>query len=189
MGYLPSEKPPAKWSAAYFKMFVEKLRVAVNDLDINNFPTGINGYLINDRTVAWSKLIGMGFLNTLKELEGIELQQTIIALAYPYAITTITADSVGGYVMYSSVFNKPNVKLIFEVVGGSKDATSTATFELHGINGKLAEVTTNAGTIEFLRSAEFNPPEEGQTLLVKAKTSDTTKAANLLSARLIIKIQ
>ena len=57
------------------------------------------------------------------------------------------------------------------------------------VNGKLAEVTTNAGTIEFLRSAEFNPPEEGQTLLVKAKTSDTTKAANLLSARLIIKIQ
>lgn len=189
MGYLGSEKPPEKWSAAYFKMFVEKLKTALNDIDGNNFPTGINGYLINAKTVSWDKLIGMGFLNFLQPFSGIELQNTIFALATPFTVSSTTLMNVGGYMMYSALFNQPNVKLIFEVVGGSYDSSTTATFELHGVNGKIAEITTNKGTIEFLRSAEFSPLETGQTLLVKAKTSDGAKAANILSARLIIRIQ
>jgi len=190
MGYLVSEKPPEKWSAAFFKMYVERLRIAVNNIDANNFPEGLDGNLLNESSVWYTKLYGMGYLTKLKDLSGIELQNTIFALAEPFTIASATLTNVGGYILYDeTLWNKENVQLMFEVVGASYDATSVATFELYGVNGMIAQVTVDTGDIEWKRSEAFTAPTDGQTLLVKAKTSDAAKPASVLSARLIIKIQ
>lgn len=41
MGWLSSERPPKQWSPGYFKEFVERLRTALNFLDVSNFPNGV----------------------------------------------------------------------------------------------------------------------------------------------------
>ena len=176
MGFLPPEKAPDKWSASYFKMFVERLRTAINYMDSNNFPDGIDGSLIKSKTLGLSKMWGF------------EFQQTIIALATIHSVTSTTLTNVGGYLAWNPLWGS-SVALLFEIVGGVSNSLGTATFELHGMDGKLAEVTSDAGNIEWLRSAEFEPPTVGQTLLVKVKTSNASYPAQLLSARLIIRIK
>jgi hypothetical protein len=189
MGWLNSEKPPSKWSPAYFMTFVERLRTAVNALDSNNFPEGLSGVLLSDSSVGYNKLSGMGFLTKLKDLAGLEIPNIAFAVAEPFVVNSTTLVNVGGYIFYDDVLLiSEHIKLIFEVTGASYDATSTATFELHGVDGKLAEVTTNTGQLEWKRSEPFVAPTGSQTLLVKAKTSDALKPAGVLSAKLIIKI-
>lgn len=189
MGYLNTEKPPEKWSSAWFRMFVERLKLAVNDIDLNNFPTGINGSLINKSTLAFDSIGDSYFLEKLRRLNGIEIQHVFFAVAEPYTINTITLSNVGGYVYLDDILlDSEHIKLYFEVTAASSDNTSTATIELHGVDGKLAEVSTNKGQIEWLRSETFITPTVSQTLLVKAKTSNASKPAGLLSAKLIIKI-
>ncbi len=189
MGWLNSEKPPSKWNAAYFKMFVEKLRLAVNNLDQNNFPDGINGLLINNNSISYNALTGMGLLTKLKSLAGVEFQYIFFAVAEPHTIVSTTPINVGGYIFYDDVlFTNENAKLYFEVTGASFDNTTTATFELHGVDGILAEITVDTGILEWKRTEAFTAPTGSQTLLVKAKTSDANKPAGILSARLIIKI-
>lgn len=189
MGYLNSEKPPEKWSSAWFKMFVERVKLAVNDLDINNFPTGINGALINDKSLSFESIGNAYYLSKLRQLDGLELQYVFFANTIPFSVSSLALTNVGGYVLFDDVlFTNDNIKLYFEATFSSADNTSTATLELHGVGGKLAELTTNTGNMDWKRSEAFTPPTGTQTLLVKAKTSDGNKPASLLSARLILKI-
>lgn len=176
MGWINSEKPPEKWSASYFKMFVEKLRTAVNYLDSSNFPDGVNGIWLKAKSVPVSALVGL------------EFNQTLIALATPHTVAATTLTNVGGYLVWDSMWGSA-VSLKLEIVGGSGHSSATATFELHGTAGKLTEVTSNAGTIQWLRSAAFDPPADSQTLVLKVKTSNATYPTNLLTARLIIGIK
>ena len=55
MGYLNTEKPPEKWSPAWFKLFLEKVRTAVNFLDEENFPEGLSGLILKDKSVPFGK--------------------------------------------------------------------------------------------------------------------------------------
>lgn len=173
MGYLNSEKPPGKWSPSFFKMFVERLRTAVNYLDSTNFPEGLEGFIIKDRTV------------TPKKLTGLLLRYSILALAEPFSTTSTTLVNVGGYLPWDTVWGD-NVTLMLEVVGTTGDPTATATFELHGIEGKIAEVSTSSGDVEVMQSPTFEPPSVGQTLLLKMKTSNATYPASVLSATVLV---
>ena len=176
MGWLNSEKPPEKWSASFFKLFVEKLRTAVNFLDENNFPNGIYGSVINDKSIPLSKLSGM------------EFHETVVAVAEPHPVTSTSLVNVGGFLVWDTVWGQ-NVRLCLEVIGGSSSANRVATFELHGVDGVLTSVSDSSGEIKWLRSQDFDPPTAGQTLLVKVKTSNSSYPAMLLSARLIIKLK
>lgn len=173
MGYLNSEKPPSKWSPSFFKMFVERVRTAINYIDSTNFPDGLDGFIIKDRTIPVSKLTGM------------VMRHTMLSLATQHTTTSTTLTNVGGYLSWENIWGE-NVTLALEVVGSISDATAEATFELHGIDGKLAEVKATTGSVEVLRSENFEPPSVGQTLLLKMKTSNATYPAGILSATLIL---
>lgn len=151
------------------------MRLAVNYLDDSNFPNGLNGTLINDYTIP------------LKKLGGMEIQHTIFGLGQILNVNSTTLINVGGMVVWDTIWGS-NVNLTFEVVGGASNASYPVTFELHGLGGKLAEVTSNKAVIEVLRSESFSPPQVGQTLLVKVKTAHSSYPVQILSARLIIKI-
>lgn len=176
MGWLNTERPPSKWSAAFFAGFVERLRTAVNYLDSNNFLGGLDGGVINNGTLPLSKI------------SGVEFQHTFFALAEAYTTASTSLVTVGGYLSWDNIWGDA-VELKLEVVGGSSNVLATATFELHGVDGILASVTSNTGNIELLRSAAFTAPTISQTFLVKVKTSNGTYTANALSARLIITIK
>lgn len=173
MGWLNSEKPPNKWSAAYFKMFVEKLRTAINYIDTNNFPNGLHGTVINDKSVG------------LNKLNGLEFNHTLVALAEPYSTTSTSPTNVGGYYSFDTVW-RDKVEFKLEITGSISSASGEATFELHGVDGVLATVVTTDGGMEVLRSEAFDPPSESQTFVLKMKTSNASYTAYLLSAKLII---
>lgn len=175
MGWLATEKAPEKWSPAYFKLFVERVRTALNNIDDSNFPEGFNGANLKSRTVQTGALVGF------------EYEKVFFALAVPHTTTATTETTVGGLVQWNpSAWGNGNVKLILEVVGGIADVSATATFEIYGIDGVLASVTTQVASLSNLRSEAFSPPTEGQTIAFKMKTSNATYSAQATSARLII---
>lgn len=176
MGWINGEKPPEKWSASYFKMFVERLRTAMNYIDSSNFPDGISGLWLKAKSVPVSALTG------------IEFNQTLVAVPTAYTVASTTLTNVGGYFIWDSMWGSA-VSLKLEIIGGSGHSSATATFELHGTAGKLGEVTSNLGTIQWLRSEAITPPTDSQTLLLKVKTSNASYPTNLLTARLIIGIK
>ena len=175
MGYLATEKAPEKWSAAYFKLFVERLRTAVNNIDASNFPDGINGGMIKDRTVTTGALVNFAY------------EQTFFAQTTPYTTTSTTSVQAGPLVQWNpSTWGQGKVKMILEVMGASANASATATFELVGADGLLQTITTTSTAFQSLRSQAFSPPENAQTLAIKVKTSNASYSAQALSAKLII---
>jgi len=175
MGWLNSEKSPDKWSASYFKLFVERLRLAVNNIDDSNFPEGLDGNIIKSHTVQTGALANFSY------------EQVFFSQATPYTTVSTTAVTVGTLVQWNpSAWGSGTVKVMLEVVGGVANATATATFEVWGIAGKLATVTTQATSLGLSRSVSFSPPTESQTLIVKAYTSNASYSAQALSAKLII---
>ena len=175
MGWLATEKAPEKWSPAYFKLFVERVRTALNNIDDSNFPEGFNGANLKSRTVQTGALVGF------------EYEKVFFALAVPHTTTSTTAVAAGGLVQWNpSAWGNGSVKLILEVVGGIADVAAIATFEVHGVAGVVASVTTQVAALGVLRSEAFVPPTEGQTFSFRMKTNNATHSAQAVSARLII---
>lgn len=175
MGWLATEKAPEKWSSAYFKLFVERLRTALNNIDESNFPEGIPGSLIKPRTVNTGALTSF------------EYEQVFIALAVPYTTASLTSVNVGGSVQWNpSAWGTGTVKLMLDVVGGIANTNAIATFEVHGVDGVLASISTQVAALANYRSAVFSPPTTGQTLVLKIKTNNASYTAQIVSARLII---
>jgi len=176
MGWLNSEKAPEKWSPAFFKMFVERLRTALNNIDESNLPDGLSGGLIKAHTVSTGALANFSH------------EHSIFAQATPYTTVSITAVVVGTLIQWTpSNWGTGNVKIMLEVIGGVSNATATATFELWGsVSGKLATVTTQAVSLGLLRSSVISPPGQSENLFLKAYTSNATYSAQALSAKVII---
>jgi hypothetical protein len=181
MGYLNSEKPPAKYSAAYLKMFVERVRQALNYLDSNNFPNGLLGSIIKDKSLPLTKLT-----------QG-EWRFPIIAQASPYTTTSTTLVNVGQYIYWSPSSFPTTAKLYLEITGSS-GGVYTATFELWGKDSGGADVlmtsiNASSGVYEVLRSESFTPPTVSQAMLLKIKTGSASIPVGILGANLIIKLE
>ena len=56
MAYLDSERPPDNYSPSYFRGFVERIREAINFLDRNNFPNGLEGDIIQEKSIPGNRL-------------------------------------------------------------------------------------------------------------------------------------
>jgi hypothetical protein len=174
VGWLNSEKPPAKWDAGYFKLFVEKMRTAVNYIDANNFKEGIFGAWIKDKSITMGKLIGGMF------------EIGLISLATAFTSTSTTVVNASGLSHWESNTFPSTARCYLEVTGTSSNSAATATFELHGASGILATVTTSSGAFEWLRSVSFEPPTVSQTLVLKVKTSNASYMVGVLNAKVVI---
>lgn len=168
------KKVPDKYDPAFFKLLIERIRTAVNHMEQSNFPQGISGLWLNDKTVTPKKLVStMWYI-------------PIIAQASGTYITSTTAVSIGGFVHWSAIWGS-NVKLALQITCTSSSSNATATFTLEGAeNTTLTTITTSAGTWEFKQSAEFAAPLASQTLVLKAKTSNASYGAGILNATLVV---
>ena len=174
MGWLNSEKPPNRYDAAYLKLLVEKLRLAINFMDENNFPNGINGTIIQQRSIPMAALS-----------QG-EWHIPIVALANPITTTSTTLVNVGPFVYWSPQAWSSGASVFLEVTGGAIAEGATARFEIHGTGGMIGFVESSEAGYRWLRSTKLEMPKESQTLLMKYKTSNASVATGLLGARLII---
>jgi hypothetical protein len=180
MGWLASEKPPDKYSSAYFKMLVERLRTALNFLSEENFSSGLSGSIINDRSLAMSKLTGYG---------GLPLYEDFFTLMQSETITATTLSAFGSSVLFDPLMSTlANVYL--EVTCSAADATHACTVEVHSPNGALLSQSITDAT--FSRR-EFQIPTNSLptapcTLVFKASVSNATYPLTILSARLILKL-
>lgn len=191
MGWLNSERPPERYERAFIRMMVERIRTAVNFMDDSNFPNGVSGHLLRG-SVAGNLLTGNvsgNLLNarsvTFQKVSSMEFEKVLVALAVPHVITATALTTVSGLVTYNPLA-AIGATIVFEVCGSSSASSATATFELHGASGLLASVSTTATAFTSIRSAAFPAPPEGQTMLVRARTSHAGQSAGLLSARIVI---
>ncbi|MGI6124518.1 MAG: hypothetical protein ACOYIG_10115, partial [Acetivibrionales bacterium] len=86
------KKIPDKYDPAFFKLLIERIRTAVNHMEQSNFPQGINGLWLNDKTVTPRKLVStMWYI-------------PIIAQASGTYVTSTTAASIGGFIHWSAIW-------------------------------------------------------------------------------------
>jgi len=179
MGWLNSEKPPEKWSQAYFVRFVERLRTAVNYISTENFPDGISGALLETRSVYLkTKITGYGGLN---------FQEDFFALALGLSVTATTLTGLGASVLWNSAW-KNYAKLYLEVSGYVANASYPATVEVHGTSGALLSEQITATTMTRHEWELTTLPTESMTLVFKTLVANATYPLTILSARLILKL-
>ena len=177
MGFFQYNKLPTSYNPGYLKRIFDNLKTAINFLDKGNFPNGLDGSIINSRTLAMSAIAPQPIVVL-----------PILSLATAYSTTSTTSVNVGQYIMWIPAEYTSTCKCILEVTAGSGTAGKTATIELTGLSGTLSSITTNLGSFEVKRSEEFTPPTTSQSLLLKIKTSDSSSSASILGAKLIIKL-
>lgn len=173
MGWFNTERPPEKYDRAYMRLMTERIRTSLNFLDDTNFPNGLHGSVLRKRSVWYDKM------------PQLEIPVTLIALASPFVVSSTTFSNVGGFYHWANAMGT-GAKMAFEVTGSSATSSGTATFELRGAEETFSTLTTNTGTIEWLRSELFDPPTESQTLIVRAKTSSGSVPAGITTARIIL---
>ena len=179
MGWLNTEKPPEKWSQSYFKMFVERVRTAVNYLDSTNFPDGISGILIKDRSISINpKLTGYG---------GMYFSQDFFALAATMSSTATTLTSYGSAILWSPTWNN-FANMALEVTAYVANASYPATVEVHGTAGAVVSQELTNTTLQRIEIPITSMPSGLETVVFKAKVANASYAVNILSARLLIKM-
>lgn len=179
MGWLGSEKPPDKWSSAYFKLFVERVRTAINFLDDSNFPEGLSGFLLTNRSVALkTKVTGYG---------GLVSQQDFFALAQGVSVTSTTALGLGASVLWSPAWASI-AKVYLEVHGYVADANYPATVEVHGTGGAIISKQITGTTMTRYEWEITSPPTTDMTVVFKALVNNASYPLTILSARLILKL-
>ena len=174
MGWLNSEKPPKDYEASYLKMFVERLRLAVNFIDETNFPNGISGTVIHAKSLPMAALA-----------QG-EWHIPIITLANPATTTSTVLTNIGPFVYWSPQAWSNNMSVYLDVTGGAVAEGATARFEIHGTGGAIGFVESSVAGYRWLRSEKLTMPVISQTLLMKYSTSNASVAAGILGARLVL---
>lgn len=179
MGWLNIEKPPEKWSQSYFKLFVERVRTAVNYLDATNFPDGISGILLTDRSVSLRhKITGYG---------GMYFSQDFFALLNTVSLTPTTLTSYGSAILWSPTWNNfANVAL--EVTGFVASDSYPATLEVHGTSGALVSYNMVNTSLQRIEIPITEMPGGMETVVFRLRVQSASYAVNIMSARLLIKM-
>ena len=179
MGWLNTEKPPEKWSQSYFKMFVERVRTALNYLDSTNFPDGISGILITDRSISLNpKVTGYG---------GMYISQDFFALLNTTPITATTLTSYGSAILWSPTWNN-YANMALEVTCYVTNASYPATVELHGTAGAVVSESITNTALQRIEIPITAMPSGMETVVFKASVANASYALNIMSARLLIKM-
>lgn len=179
MGWLNVEKPPEKWSAAYFKMFVERVRTALNFLDTSNFPDGISGLWLRDRTLPiHTKCTGYG---------GLVIPHDFFATAAATSVTATASTAYGSPVLWTPQWTKFGTPYL-EVTCYVANATRVGTMEVYSTDGLVGTIACDSTAITRLELPLTALPTVDSTLTFKAKANHASYPLYIFSARIIIKL-
>jgi hypothetical protein len=178
MGYLNTEKPPEKWSPAWFKLFLEKVRTAVNFLDEDNFPDGISGLILKDKSVPFGKL----------SLTGLFFFLDFFTLALPTAIAATAYTNLGGSLLWSPKWASV-ADVFLEYTAYITNASAPCDVKLVGVDGTVTEHTLTNTAIQRFEMPLATMPATTSTLIFQGKTSNATYPLTIISARIILKLK
>lgn len=175
MGTLGTERPPSEYNASYLRRWGERIKSAVNHMSENNFPNPLNGRIIKERTV------------TLSHLAHGEYHLPLLCLSTPYTTTSNVLANCSPHIHWNPPSWGTACKLYLDITAGGVSGGAHAEVELHGGSGMLVRITTTtSGSYLWYRSAEFAPPTQAQTMILKARSTISGQTAGVLGARLII---
>lgn len=162
MSYFEFPKPPDRYDKAYFNRLLRAMSQAVNYLDVENLPSGLDGLVIQSNTVSIESLA--------------EGQFSLVFLAGATLSTTGTVETTRRNYVASRWATAASLEL--EVYGTS------AKVELYGSTyGKLGELTLS-GTQG--KTAVVDKPSTSQTLYAKViSTSGSSVNATCICVNII----
>lgn len=179
MGHLKEWRIPEKYNSRWMWDFIQGLRTAINTLEDSNFPTdGLTG----------SRIIRAHSLPVNRLTSG-EFHLPFIAQGQAVTTTSTTYVNVGGIVVYDPVMWGTVGSLVFDITGGP-NGSATASFRIiDGGSNELAAISaTLSGYSRYTVTFDSSKiPTTSQPLIVQYKTSSTSIAAGLVSARLIVR--
>lgn len=181
MGWLNTEKPPEKWSNAYFRQFIERLRTAINYLDVENFPEGLNGSILKSQTVSYDSLLGFS---------GIDIHYDFFALPTLNTVTSTTLTVLGSGVVWKPAYEQI-ADVYLEFTAGALNASYSCDVQVIGIEGVIAgsEQTITDTTLKRYEVKLSGLPKNTSTLLFKARTSNASYGLTIMSARIILRLK
>lgn len=179
MGWLNTEKPPAKWSAQYFKLVIERIRTAVNFIDERNFPNGLSGLVLKDKSVS--------FKDAVYGYAGLDLFRDFFSLAVPHSVNSTSNQTLGAALLWNKEWNTYATAWL-EVTAACTDVLYSGHVLVEGVDGVLAtnEIITTGLTRHEVQLTAL--PEESGTLLFKARSTNVSYPLTILSARIILKL-
>lgn len=178
MGYLNTEKPPEKWSPAWFKLFLEKVRTAVNFLDEENFPEGLSGLILKDKSVSFGKLA----------LTGLSFFLDFFSLPTPTTLAATGYTNLGGSLLWSPQWSNA-ADVFLEYTAYITNASAPCNVKLVGVDGTVTEQTLTNTAIQRFEIPLTTMPATTSTLLFQGKTSNATYPLTIISARIILKLK
>lgn len=182
MAYVDVGPPNKEYSARLLFQIFQILQNGINYMDENNFPNGISGSILKAASVPGAALIDYSV--SLKKLIWGEYHVPLILAASEVSTTSTTGTNYGGYFVWNpNAF--PTKKWYLEASIASADSSATATCILKG-SMEYASVSTTSTSLTLVRSPDpITMPPAAENLWIVLKTSNSSYAAKLMSARLI----
>lgn len=181
MGYLNSEKFPDKYTPAFMKLWVERIRTAVNYIDATNFPRGLNGSVIVDRSLS--------LLTKVTGYAGLVIGADFFTTPLYHELNATSYTGLGGLVLWSPTW-KTIANIFLEVTLSVADASYPADIKLVGAGGDVYTFE-EISTIQVRREFDITSvmPATGTTIAFQAKVDNATYPVYINSARLIYKLK
>jgi len=191
MAYLDLGPPRPEYKANILFQIFNLIENALNHLDENNFPNQISGSIIANGTLSTATLkdyiptnLIQDYSLSIKKLAWREIPIPLILAATPVTTTSTTGANFGGYFSWIPSAYSGDGTWYLEASIAIGDASATATCILKG-SVEYASVTTQSTSLTVVRSSEITMPTVNENLWIVLKTSNSSYAASLASARLI----
>lgn len=178
IGPIRNEYPPS-----LLGLLLLELQNAINYIDETNIKNPLNGSLvIKDESLSGSKITK--FSLPLNRLIIPPIEIPLILAAQTVSTTSTSGTNFGGYFNWNPS-NWPEGNWYFEASISSADSSATATAILKG-SLEWASVSTTSTTLTLCRnSSPITMPTNTENLWVVLRTSNSSYAAYLASAKLI----
>jgi len=182
MAYIDLGPPRKEYKASTLYRLFALIEKGLNYLDNTNFPHGLGGGVINDRTLRGSALVDWDV--PLSKLKWVEFSIPLILPAEQVNTTSTTGKDLGGYFAWNPNAYRDSGKWFLEASIAISNEEGTAICILKG-SQEWGQVETQETKLTLVRSESIAMPPGPENLWIVLKTSNSSYAASLGAARLI----
>jgi len=183
MAHIDLGPPRKEYKASTLYRLFALIEKGLNYLDNTNFPHGLGGGVINDRTLRGSALVDWDV--PLSKLKWLEFQIPLVLPAEQVSTTSTSGKNLGGYFAWNPSAYRDSGKWYLEASIAISNKSGKATCLLMG-SQEWGQVETQNTTLTIVRSAtNIAMPPQAESLWIVLKTSNSSYTASLGGARLI----
>lgn len=182
MSYVDLGPIRQEYTPSLIGLLLLELQNAINTIDESNFPYPVSGSIIKTNTLDGSAIKTKTI--SLDKIKLGEWQFPLILSGTAISTTSTTGLNIGGY-FYFDPSKYPDGDWYFEASIYSANSSATATALLNG-GVEIGSVSTSNTGLTLVRSDKLTMPTTAQNLWVTLKTNNSSYAAYLINARLIL---